>query len=480
MRAFYKILLSKNMEEKKRQIKILLFEALFSSWIAWAALFTMVGVMLSGGHPYVAGFTILIAAILGMNGLARTDMWLTSEGPSWWKHHRFLKIFHHITNEGELAGIFVGVVAAVMLFVTGNGHEVHFPYKEAFTLLGIMSAANIAVRHMIPVMSVIERISGIRGVIIIGSLLSSLTGEPAASVFLAEYVKKRVDEKDRPRVATGLAATIGSGGGLMPFAAPPILIVSGVLASEFGWGIPELILFVGLGCVAHVITSSFWFSKYIHKNTEEHPILEKQGLLYLGLVAIVVLWHILAPGLLLWIFDGALGIISFFIARKKYTNCSEELKEEAFTARWQPIILAVLLVALEIIGVVADPLISGIAAQIPLTFSPLIVTLILFFVTAWVSHFADNALASRIFIMVPVTLQATFGLEMGSLMAASVVMGALFGGFVLIPANLPNFYLARALKVSPGAWLKVSWILYPSVIAYVAWIVLKYFSIGAV
>lgn len=463
------------MDDKKQQTRTLLLEALLSSWIAWTALFVMVGVMLSHGNPLISGVAILIAAILGMNGLARTDMWLTSEGPLWWRKHKYLKFFHHITDEGELAGIFVGVVALIMLFVIGDGSHVHFPYREALTLLGIMSAANIAVRYMIPVMGVIERFFGIKGVIIVGSLLSSLTGEPAASVFLAEYVKKRVDEKDRARVATGLAATIGSGGGLMPFAAPPILIVFSILVSEFNWGIPTLIAFVGAGCVAHVVTASFWFSKYIKPHDEKHPRLEKKGFLFLGLMAVVVLWHILYPGFALWVFDVILGVTSWCLADKKYANCPEELREEAFTAKWQPIILSVLLVALEIIGVIADPLITSISQQIPTTFPPIFIAFILFFVTAWVSHFADNALASRVFIMVAVVLKSSFGIEVGSVFAASVIMGALFGGFLLIPANLPNFYLARALKVTPGAWVKISWILYPSGIAYVLWILLRYY-----
>jgi len=463
------------MNENKKEGKVLFFEALFSSWAAWTALFVMVGVMLSDGSPLISGAAVLIAAILGMNGLARTDMWLTSEGPSWWRKHKYLRFFHHITDEGELAGIFVGAIALIMLFIIGQGSHVHFPYREALTLLGIMSAANIAVRHMIPIMGIIERFFGIRGVIIVGSLLSSLTGEPAASVFLAEYVKKRVKEEDRARVATGLAATIGSGGGLMPFAAPPILIVFSILVAEFNWGIPTLIAFVGAGCTAHVIVASFWFSKYIKPHEENHPKLEKKGFLFLGLMAVVVLWHILYPGIALWIFDVMLGITSWYLANKKYKNCPEDIREEAFTAKWQPIILSVLLVALEIIGVVADPLITSIANQIPITFPPIIIAFMLFFVTAWVSHFADNALASRVFIMVAVVLKGTFGMEVGSIFAAAVIMGALFGGFLLIPANLPNFYLARALKVTPGAWVKISWILYPSGIAYVLWILLRYY-----
>ena len=462
--------------EKKRQAKTLFLEALLSSWIAWTALFVMVGVMLSDGSPLISGAAVLVAAILGMNGLARTDMWLTSSGPNWWRKHKFFKIFHHITDEGELAGIFVGVIALIMLFVVGKGGHLHFPYMEAFTLLGIMSAANIAVQYMIPVMGVIERFFGIRGVVIVGSLLSSLTGEPAASVFLAEYVKNRVSAEDKPKVATGLAATIGSGGGLMPFAAPPILIVYAILVSEFNWGIPTLIAMVGAGCIAHVITSSFWFTKYIKPNEGSHKKIDMKGVALLAMMAVVVLWHIFYPGLALWIADGALGLISWYLAHKKYKDCSEELREDGFTAKWQPIILAVLLVALEIIGVIAEPLITAVALQIPATFPPILIIFTLFFMTAWVSHFADNALASRVFIVVAVVLKGTFGMELGSLFAAAVVMGALFGGFLLIPANLPNFYLARAFKVTPGAWVKVSWILYPSGIAYVIWMLVRYYA----
>lgn len=462
-------------ENIKKEAKKLFFEAIIESWVAWSAIFFMVGMMISHGNPLLIGFSILVAAVLGMNGLARTDMWLTSEGPGWWKKHKFLKIFHHITNEGELAGIFVGLIALVTLYFTHGAEHIHFAYAEAFTLLGIMSAANIAVQHMIPVMGLIEKLFGIRGVIVIGSLLSSLTGEPAASVFLAEYVKNRVKEEDRPRVATGLAATIGSGGGLMPFAAPPILIVWAILSSQFGWGITSLIAFIGVGCIAHVITASFMFKKYIQPHNGEKTPFEKKGILPLLLLIAVVLAHIFYHGLALWVVDGVLGFSAWYLARKKYHNCPEDLREDAFTAKWQPLILATLLVALEIIGIVADPLITAIAKLIPTTLPAVVIGILLFFATTWVSHFADNALASRIFITIPVALIPVLGMSVSAMLAACVVMAALFGGFLLIPANLPNFYLARALKVGPGAWVKISWILYPTGLAYIAWILLRFY-----
>lgn len=463
--------------QETKQWRHVFIEAISFSWLAWAALFGYIAVEISHGNPLVAGGLILAAAILAMNGLARTDFWLTSRGPNWWRHHKYLRFFHHITDEGELAGIFIGLIALSLLYFNGAHEHIHFAYKEAFTLLGIMSAANLAVLHMMPVMSFLEKIGGVKLVIIGGSLLSSLTGEPAASVFLADYLKKRVDEKDRAKLATGLATTIGSGGSFMPFAAPPILIVWGVLASKFGWGIPELISFVGVGCFFHVFITTFRFSKYIKIIEPTTKKMSSKGVIYLILLSIVILWHIFYPSTLLWIFDAIIGFTSWFVANKKYKNCNEDDMEEAFTAKWQPLILAALLMALEIIGIVADPLITTIAQQIPTTWPPLAIAFALFFITTWTSHFADNALASRVFIMIPVALIPVFSQPIAALLAASVIMGALFGGFLMIPANLPNFYLARAFKVTPGAWIRVSWHLYLTIIAYIGWIVLKYFLI---
>lgn len=460
---------------EKKQWQHVFAEAMAFSWLAWAALFGYVAVEVSRGSPLIAGALILAAAILAMNGLARTDFWLTSRGPLWWRHHKYLRFFHHITNEGELAGILIGTTALALLYLTGNGGHVHFAYKEAFTLLGIMSAANLAVTHLTPVMGVLEKIGGPKLVIIGGSLLSSLTGEPAASVFLAEYLKQRVKDSNRSKLATGLAATIGSGGGLMPFAAPPILIVWSVLSDKFGWGIPELIGLVGVGCAIHVVVSAFKFSHLVEKSNDKKIKLNLTGSLFLAMLAVVILWHIFFPGLILWIVDAILGFISWYLAKQKYRDCPEEKREEAFTAKWQPLILAALLMALEIIGIVADPLIATLSGFIPTAWPPLAIGFALFFATAFTSHFADNALASRVFIMIPVAMIPALGPVIASLLAAAVVMGALFGGFLMIPANLPNFYLARVFKVTPGAWVSVSWKLYLTVLAYLGWIALKFF-----
>lgn len=467
-------------------------QAFFESWLATLCIGIFAGSVLTDGDIKLAGAAILFAAVLAMNGLGKTELFLTNGGPQWWRRLPVLTLFHRITNEGELAGIMVGVCAASALLLWGA--HLHVPLSETFTLLGIMSAANIAVRHITPIMAVLERVGGMWLVIVGGSLLSSLTGEPAAAVFLVDYVKGRVSsEEERSRVAVGLGATIGSGGGLMPFAAPPILIIWGILQSTFGWGIADLILWAGLGCVAHVTLSATRFFRVIqHARLERSvPALQKNGVLPLLLLAGLVMCHVLWSHMLwLWAVDIAVGVTAHVLSRKRYApllanaaddHTREHLYEERFGAMWQPAILAGLIPALEFIGTVATPLIEWVGSGalvfsnlLPPPYSLLLLAVVLFFVTAWVSHIADNALASRVFIMIPVSLAPTLGNDSSSLLAASVVCGAVFGGFLTIPANLPNFPISRGLRVSAGTWLRASPALYWTCVAYVGWLTLRW------
>jgi predicted cation transporter len=89
---------------------------------------------------------------------------------------------------------------------------------------------------------------------------------------------------------------------------------------------------------------------------------------------------------------------------------------------------------------------------IPTDMPVLALGIILFISTAVVSHFADNALASRIFVAVIFSMPVAA--TNGSFLIASVLIGALFGGFLLIPGNIPNFPIARILSVDSGVWFK--------------------------
>jgi hypothetical protein len=125
-----------------------------------------------------------------------------------------------------------------------------------------------------------------------------------------------------------------------------------------------------------------------------------------------------------------------------------------YATRWQPTILALLLAGLDVVGRESDPFIQSLATHLPADAPTLLLALMLWYATAFTSHFADNALASRIFIGVAFTLGAQAGrsADEADLLAASVVLGAMWGGFALIPANLPNFRLAKVFDVTPAAW----------------------------
>ena len=78
---------------EKKQWRHILQEAITFSWLAWSALFAFIAVELSDGNKLIAGGLILAAAVLAMNGLARTDFWLTAHGPVWWREHKYLRVF---------------------------------------------------------------------------------------------------------------------------------------------------------------------------------------------------------------------------------------------------------------------------------------------------------------------------------------------------------------------------------------------------
>jgi len=429
-------------------------EAVFMSWLATFLYGLTMGVIFTHGSPYISGGLALLTVLLAMNGLARTELWLTSRGPQWWKEHPFLQTLHHVSSEGEMAGIVVGLSVLLAHLIVSHGVlHVHLPISEACTLFGIMSVANSSAPHMLPILEWLSKRTGVVGVIFFGSLLSSITGEPAAAVFLSRFVDEAVSEDERARVATGLAATIGSGGGLLPFAAPPVLIVWGTLQAKLAWSFGTLFLFVGLGCVLHVAVVAWKVRKFLPVNPssvseKEYTMTRKTAFAVQSIVTIVAL-NIWAPhSTLVMTFNVVVGLLCLgeaFYAKK------------GFVETWQPLILAFLLMALEIIGHEADPLLAALASQIPETWNLLVIGLVLWYASAFTSHFADNALASRVYMAAAVSIgAASLHAHAGSFLAACVLLGALFGGFALIPANLPNFAISRILQVSPGEWLRTA------------------------
>ncbi|MDA1316844.1 MAG: hypothetical protein O3B87_02350 [bacterium] len=478
----------------KRRFPTLRF-LLQRSWGAWIAFAAFIFFFSTQGYAF-AGLFIIISAVMAMNGLAKTDLVLAHRTPAWWKKHPTLKVLHFINSEGEMAGIFIGVLTLIVIGLVNpqDLSRIHWPIGEVFTLYGIMSFANWTVHHMVTIMTIVEKYTGKFGVIFLGSLLSALTGEPAAAVFLSEYLGDRVTPQNKAKLATTLAGSIGSGGGWLPFSAPPILIIWGILSHEFGWSILDLMLFIGLGCVTHAFIVSLIARKYIKDPEEKLSIKYLKSALYtFGFLGALVLAHIFAHGPFLWLMDAVIGInVSFTLAQlykdrltalviakklnteemRRQDDEYEHMAEKAFSSTFQPMLLAFLLLALEVIGHAAEPFIEIIAETIPESWPLLVTGLFLFYVTAVVSHFADNALASRVFIVVAVAFMGHLGAAAGNFLAIAVVYGALFGGFLMIPANLPNFAISRAFHVDAGRWMKNAIGLYWTGIVYVGALIL--------
>lgn len=473
-------------ENGAKGMRGLLVEAIAQSWLAWGLLWAYVTLQLTQQlpDPLWSGGLALMAILLAMNGLSRTELWWTSRSPEWFRHHPFARRFHHLHNEGELAGIFVaGVVLGCQLL---RHEHIHFAFVEAFTLLGIMSAANIAVSKMMPIMAGVERLFGKWGALVIGSLLSSFTGEPSAAVFLSEYFRGRTPAQQKNKVATGLGATIGSGGGLLPFSAPPVLIVWSILGREFGWGLGHLLLYVGGACVLHVVVVA-WKMRHLiaaaePRQPETGSILRWWPLALLaGVVALNMTFEVHHQAALTWGIDALVGVWALVLSYRDNPDTAVDEREiplenhehaHESSGRWQPLSLGVLIMGLEIAGTEAGPLLQALASAIPTSAPALIVILVLWFLSAVTSHFADNALASRVYITVAASLAAVMGY--GNLLAMAVVLGALFGGFILIPANLPNFAIAKKFGVSPGGWAGTAWKWYWSGVIHIVWITAWY------
>jgi predicted cation transporter len=470
--------------ELVKQKDMTLMQVFLQSWLAWGLLCAYVA--LSLGHdntdPRLLGALALGAIVLAMNGMAKTELWFTSRSPDWWRKHPILKAIHHVHNEGEMAGVAVAVV--ILLCQLGRGGHPHYAVNEAFALAGIMSAANLAVRRMMPILKLTERLFGTWGAIVVGSLLASVTG-PAAAIFLAGYFKPRTPESEKVRVTTGLATAMGSGAGLIPFASPPILIVWAVLQKQFGWGISDLLLFVGVGAIFHVALTAWSVRKLITPPKEAEAMEDRTP--WFAYWPLALLFMVVAVNMSLeshkqvvatWVMNAlvtvwALAALGGAKAHGEVENGEE--KPQGQTRDWQPVILAFLLMGLEIVGGEAGPLIEWIASFIPQTLPVWLIAILLWWVTAFVSHFADNALASRVFITVAVTLAAALGAIYAALLAAAVLLGALFGGFVFVPANLPNFKLKKEFGVSEGEWAASAWRWYWTGIAHIIWLLIIYF-----
>lgn len=439
--------------------KNLLKESLIQSWLGLGVLVLFFISIYLNLSDIIIGSLAVSMAVLFMNGMGKTEIIFATRSPSWWKNHKALYFFHHITNEGELAGILVGIILFTYLFASGQSQHVHLPIAAALALGGIMAAANMATNDIIPLLNRLEKYIGVWGSVWVGTLLSSLTGA-ASSVFLSNYLLERVLPKNKDEVALRLSAGIGLGNGLLPFVAPPILIVWALLQDKLGWSFLDLILYVGIIAITYSGFITYKIKNLIitdMKNTIDIKLLSP----WLMILLFVLIGNILAYENIAVM---ALNIIVLLFGVVRGAD---------FNEKWQPVILGILLIALEIIGHMADPFITWLVKSIiPENIPIVLLGILLFAATAWISHVADNALSSRIFVAVILTMPQAA--THGDFLIASVLIGALFGGFLLIPANIPNFPIARIFEISSGAWLKAGLKIYHTAIIPIVWIFILY------
>lgn len=453
-------------------------EALIECYLGSLFLFAYLAVKISYGSETMSGGLLLLAAVMAMMGFAKADMALIGRPRSWLKHHpTILSVLHKITNEGELAGIAIGAIAFGV--TAGLGHLHSLPVYNCLSLLGILAAARLAIRDITPFLRFFEYVGGIRLVLVSGGFLAMFLG-PAASVALVKYFSPRVHPDRRADFAVQLAAIIGSGNGMMPYVAAPVLIVWPLLQEKFHWTLLSFLGYIGLPCLIYVLAASTGAQKLLKKEAEPLSLkpfgFSRRVIPSLLLLSSLVTAHMVTSGnTILATIDVAVGTLNVFISRGRFPrnlkSAPDEIQEDCFKATWEPIILAGLLCALDIIGAEGAPFVVWAAGFIPLTWPILAISIVFFAVAAPSSGFADNALITKVFIAMVVPLIPSIGPGAANVLATSILLAALFGGTLTPPGNIPNFPIRAELKVKPTAWMKAATvIMLKTMPIYLIWI----------
>lgn len=410
----------------------------------------------------------------------------------------YWKILKTFSDSTEFMAIFIllpllfgaGFIFSELWGHTAHLPHFHVPWAPVLTIIGIMTAANNAMSEILEKVSVIEKKFWKKVTLIFLSLLSSLTGEPANAAIQNKYLIWRLpkDSKQKTEVGVGVAATIWSWWGLTFFSPPAVIIIWSVMTGVFNWGLGTLILGVGLIVTLHVIVCVNIYAKYIDEKWDAEVVpLEKGSQISwdytrskssLFILIAVIIGHIfialpmseafnpLAKYIVYWA-DVLLAFYAFGIGLLGQQD--KVFNFHKFEHDIQPLLIWGLLIAIDNIGILAEPSIVWFGSILPLAWIPaailpLVLALSLFVITWVVSALADNALATKVFISLPITIaiwliangtspdQAAL---VANAWALGVIVWALTFGWITVQWNLPNFPIRSAYDIDPIDWLKI-------------------------
>lgn len=450
---------------------------------------------LGWNNPLVSGGTIVLAllAFLGMKQLHETVFKFGRPGEKVNGFKIYWLILKAFSESTELMAIFL---LAPLLCAAGyyasqaGGHSVphyHVPWAAVLTIVGIMTAAKNAMSEVLKAVDSIERKIGAIPTLILVALLAAITGEPANADIQTAYLLPRMpkDKRKRAVVGIGVAAAIGSGGGLTFFSPPAVIIIwASVMVPVFGWTLMTLLMGVGLIVTAHVIACVLVYARHLEPLGEARKDMKVEGdyttsNLSLLILALVVIGHILvalpnvmaiAPWLSVVVYgvDIVLGIYCLGVALVNQIGKTFSLHR--FEHDILPLLIGGLLIAIDNIGVLADPGVVSGGSHIPLGWIPVeylavALALMMFVITGGVSALADNALATKVFIVLPITIamgliKGGMSLEEASFIANAgalgVIVGALTWGWITVQGNLPNFPIRKAFSIEAAYWIGVA------------------------
>lgn len=337
---------------------------------------------------------------------------------------------------GEVEAIFgLWVIALIAAFVALKGwpavdhyinNTVHFTEPMFVVVIMTIAATRPILQISEKVMTAIARLGGggpaanWLAILTVGPLLGSFITEPAAMTICALLLSRRFYD-GQPIRAFGYATlgllfvNISIGGTLTPFAAPPVLMVSG----KWNWGMEHMLVNFGWKAVVSIVLSNLMYFLIFRKQfatlrrrdiTDED---EEPTPLWITVVHMAFLvWTVFTAHDPAFFIGGFLFFLAFASATEHHQN---------------PIVLRpALLVGFFLAGLVIH---GGLQAW---WIAPVIESLSatpLFFGSVVLTAFNDNAAITFLASLVP---------NLNDALKYAVVAGAVTGGGLTVIANAPN------------------------------------------